>query len=42
MVSVYTKRYLMILAFIYILTAKYAPDGIMGLLKRFQTRRELA
>jgi len=42
MVSVYTKRYLMILAFVYILTAKYAPEGIIGLLKRFQTRGKLA
>jgi branched-chain amino acid transport system permease protein len=42
MVSVYTKRWLMILAFVYILTAKYAPEGIMGLFKRFQTRGELA
>jgi branched-chain amino acid transport system permease protein len=42
MVSVYTKRYLMILAFVYILTAKYAPEGVIGLLKRFQTRGKLA
>jgi ABC-type branched-subunit amino acid transport system permease subunit len=38
MVSVYTKRYLMVMAFVYILTAKFAPEGIMGLLKRFQKK----
>ena len=38
MVSVYTKRWLLILAIIYVLTAKYAPAGIMGLLRRFKKR----
>jgi branched-chain amino acid transport system ATP-binding protein len=38
MVSVYTKRWLMILAFIYILSAKYAPEGFMGLLRRLKQR----
>jgi branched-chain amino acid transport system permease protein len=42
MVSVYTKRYLMVMALVYILTAKFAPDGIMGLLKRFQKRGGMA
>ena len=42
MVSVYTKRYLMILSLVYILTAKYMPDGVIGFLKQFQTRRKLA
>jgi branched-chain amino acid transport system permease protein len=42
MVSVYTKRYLMILALVYIITAKYAPEGVIGFLKRFQTRRKFA
>jgi hypothetical protein len=36
LVSVYTDRWLMIIAVIYILTARYAPMGIMGYLKRFQ------
>jgi hypothetical protein len=38
MVSVYTKRWMMILAFIYILNSKYNPAGIMGLLRRMKTR----
>lgn len=42
LVSVYTGRWLMIVAFIYVLTAKYAPQGIMGLFKRFQKRVEVA
>ena len=41
MVSVYTKRWLMVLALVYVVTALYAPDGITGLLKRLQTRRKL-
>jgi branched-chain amino acid transport system permease protein len=40
MVSVYTERWLMIMAAVYVLTALYAPDGIMGLLKKFQKRRQ--
>ena len=36
LVSAYTDRWLMIIAVIYILTARYAPMGIMGYLKRFQ------
>jgi branched-chain amino acid transport system permease protein len=40
MVSVYTERWLMVMAVVYILTALYAPDGIMGLLKNFQKRRQ--
>ena len=42
MVSVYTKRYLMILSLVYILTAKYAPEGVIGFLKRFQVRGKFA
>lgn len=42
MVSVYTNRYLMILGFVYLLTAKYAPQGIMGLLRRFGRGEEVA
>jgi len=38
MVSVYTNRYLFILGLVYVLTAKYAPDGIMGLIKRLGRR----
>ncbi len=34
MVSVYTKRWLMVLAAVYVVTALYAPEGIMGLFKR--------
>ena len=40
LVSVYTERWLMIIAVIYILTARYAPMGIMGYLKRFEKRVE--
>jgi branched-chain amino acid transport system permease protein len=40
MVSVYTERWLMVMAAVYILTALYAPDGIMGLLKKLQKRRQ--
>ena len=36
LVSAYTDRWLMIIAVIYILTARYAPMGIMGYLRRFQ------
>ena len=39
-VSIYTERWLMIIAAIYILTARYAPMGIMGYLKRFQKQVE--
>ncbi len=42
MVSVYTKRWMMILALIYILNAKYNPAGIMGLLRRFKKRGSMA
>ena len=38
MISVYTHRWLMVLAVIYVVTALYAPDGIMGLLKRLKKR----
>jgi branched-chain amino acid transport system permease protein len=31
-VSIYTKRWLLIVGIIYIVSAKYAPEGIMGLL----------
>jgi len=42
MVSVYTKRWLMVMAVVYVLTALYAPDGIMELLKRFQKQRQVS
>jgi branched-chain amino acid transport system permease protein len=38
MVSVYTSRWLMIMAAVYVITALYAPDGIMGLFKGFGKR----
>jgi len=40
MVSGYTHRYLLILGIVYVLTAKYAPDGIMGLIRRFGRGQE--
>jgi len=38
MISVYTHRWLMVLAVIYVVTALYAPDGIMGLFKHLKKR----
>jgi branched-chain amino acid transport system permease protein len=40
MVSVYTKRWLMVMAVVYVATALYAPNGIMALLKDFSERRQ--
>mgnify|MGYP000344962279 CR=1 FL=1 len=40
MVSVYTDRWLMVIAVVYILTARYAPIGIVGYLQRFQRGEE--
>ncbi len=40
MVSVYTKRYLLILGIVYVLTAKYAPEGVMGMLKLLGRRQK--
>jgi len=40
MVSVYTKRWLMVMAVVYVLTALYAPDGIMGWFRRISRTRE--
>lgn len=41
MLSVYTQRWLMVMALVYILCAKYAPEGIIGLVKRWaRTQRE--
>ncbi len=40
MVSVYTQRWMMVLAVVYVVSALYAPDGVTGLFKRLQTRRE--
>lgn len=42
MLSVYTDRWLMVMALVYILCAKYAPAGIIGLWKRLQQQREKA
>ena len=41
MVSSYTQRWLMILAFVYILCARFAPRGILGLLEHFKKREEV-
>lgn len=41
MVSVYTKRYLLILGIVYVLTAKYAPEGVMGLIEKFGRRKKV-
>jgi branched-chain amino acid transport system permease protein len=38
MVSVYTTRWLMVLAAVYVASALYAPDGLMGLLRRLSQR----
>jgi ABC-type branched-subunit amino acid transport system permease subunit len=42
LVSVYTERWLMIMAFVYVINAKYAPEGVMGFAKRFKMRVEVA
>jgi branched-chain amino acid transport system permease protein len=34
-VSIYTDRWLMVIAAVYFLTAMYTPKGILGLLKGF-------
>lgn len=39
MLSVYTQRWLMVMALVYIVCAKYAPEGIIGYVKRWQTKR---
>jgi branched-chain amino acid transport system permease protein len=36
LVSAYTNRWLLVISVVYILTARFAPMGIMGYLKRFQ------
>lgn len=41
-ISVYTERWVIALAIVYVLTAKYAPRGILGLLKEFQIRGQKA
>ena len=38
LISIYTHRWLMVLAVIYVVTALYAPDGIMGLLRSLKKR----
>jgi len=38
LLSVYTERYLLILGLVYVLTAKYAPGGVMGLIRRLGKR----
>lgn len=39
MVSIYTERWVMIMGIIYILTAIYAAEGIMGLFQKYARRR---
>jgi len=39
-VSVYTKRWVMVMAVVYMLCAKYTPMGIMGYLKQLQKKGE--
>lgn len=39
LVSAYTERWLMIMALVYILCARFAPRGIIGLREHFQRRR---
>jgi branched-chain amino acid transport system permease protein len=41
LVSVYTSRWLIFLGVAYILTAVYAPDGLVGLWHRYQTRKNI-
>ena len=41
MLSVYTHRWLMIMAFVYIFCAKYAPEGLIGMAKRAVRRKEV-
>jgi branched-chain amino acid transport system permease protein len=38
LISIYTHRWLMVLAVIYVVTALYAPDGIVGLLRGLKKR----
>ncbi len=41
LVSSYTERWLMILAFVYILCARFAPRGLIGLREHFKKREEV-
>jgi branched-chain amino acid transport system permease protein len=36
MVSVYTDRWVIVLGGVYVITAMYAPEGILGLLRGFR------
>ena len=38
-VSIYTERWLMILAAVYLITATYTPNGIVGLIKSIRDRK---
>jgi branched-chain amino acid transport system permease protein len=42
LVSVYTSRWLMILAAVYVVTALFAPEGVMGLFHRLIPKKETA
>ena len=41
LVSSYTQRWLMILALVYILCARFAPRGLIGLMDHFKKREEV-
>ena len=34
-ISIFTARWVMVLAIVYVLTAKYAPRGLLGAVKAF-------
>lgn len=40
-VSIFTDRWLMVLALIYIVTAKFAPDGLLGFFSLYTKRHEV-
>lgn len=41
MISIFTDRWVMVLAIIYIVTAKYAPLGLLGLMRQARKRRSV-
>ena len=38
-ISAYTERWLMLLGFVYVLVALFAPYGLIGLIRDFRKRR---
>jgi branched-chain amino acid transport system permease protein len=38
-ISAYTERWLMLLGFVYVLVALFAPNGLIGLIRNFRKRR---